>query len=147
MATSDELIRFDLDGVPLVVTESTVANVTEVISRTGLHTMSIEQLYDSLMSFSHDGIITIDDYNTFVHNLISKKINSATSAAAPADPRSYTRTAKALLALFRNFDRTDSGCVDAVELISGLSVLCEGYVSFLHLTYIPPRFISQYFIS
>lgn len=108
------LFQFQLDDTTLVVRRSTSIMTNSLVLASGLHEMTTNDLKQELLSRSSDGLIQRNDFYDFVisRNNLSKQQNSG--------------LVNILLSIFSSLDRTNSGCVDAVELICSLIVLCEG---------------------
>lgn len=109
--------RFQLNNFTLDITDNTVQAVNDFIVTSGLHTVELAMLADALFMEAVDGLITKDQYDAALENLLQF------SSLNEADERLCV---SALSSIYYAFDRTDSDVVDALELICGLAVLCKG---------------------
>ena len=110
------MFQFQLDETTLIVKRSTALLTNTLVLASGLHELSPSMIKDELYSRSSDGLIQRGDFIDFVKNRNNLNINKEQHSGLVA----------ILLAIFSSLDRTSSGCVDVVELICSLIVLCEG---------------------
>ena len=111
--------RFQLNNFTLDITDNTVQAVNDFVVTSGLHTVELANLADALFMEAVDGLITKDQYDVALENLLQF------TSMNEADERLCI---SALSSIYYAFDRTDSDVVDALEIVCGLSVLCRGYV-------------------
>ena len=110
------MFQFQLDETTLIVKRSTALLTNTLVLASGLHELSPSMIKDELYSRSNDGLIQHGDFIDFIKNRNTLNINKEQHSGLVA----------ILLAIFSSLDRTSSGCVDVVELICSLIVLCEG---------------------
>lgn len=115
----DEAIcyRFQINTFQLDITQGTVNSLSHLVSRTGLIDLELNQLFDSMSRHSTDGLMSKEQYDAAVRELI------------PSDYLSNEEKkefALVLSTLFFAFDRTETNVVDVAELCCGFSILCSG---------------------
>jgi|AntAceMinimDraft_5_1070358.scaffolds.fasta_scaffold290664_2 Ca2+-binding EF-hand superfamily protein len=99
----------DQYDVNLVLGEKDVNLVQHLAFDLGLYNMSLQTMARMVLEFSEEGLMSYSGFTMFFAQLGSN----------PADDDKLAR-------IFKCFDRTDTGCCDCMELIIGLSILCQG---------------------
>ena len=110
--------RFEINTFKLDITVDVVESLSRLVVRTGLKDVSLNRLFNVFTKFSSDGLLTKEQYDSAVRQLIP-------SGGLTAEEKK--EFALVLSTLFFAFDRTETNVVDAVELCCGFSVLCAGY--------------------
>ena len=108
------MFQFQLEDTVLVVKRCTALLTNSLVLASGLNDMAPVDLKNDLFSRSSDGLIQRSDFHQFI--ITRGNLNK----------QQHTGLVAILLAIFTSLDRTNSGCVDVVELVCSLIVLCEG---------------------
>jgi Ca2+-binding EF-hand superfamily protein len=107
------LFFFTLDDYDLVIKKSAVDSINNLVISTGIHELSLDILYEGLSSRSEQGLIEKNNFMNFFNEIFESS-------------NEFDDFTIILDTIFCSFDRNNSGCVDMIELVCGLSVLCEG---------------------
>lgn len=107
------LFFFTLDDYDLIIKKSAVDSINNLVISTGIHELSLDVLYEGLCSRSEQGLIEKNNFMNFFNEIFESS-------------NEFDDFTIILDSIFDSFDRNNSGCVDMVELVCGLSVLCEG---------------------
>jgi hypothetical protein len=99
----------DVHDVSLEFTENDLQLVTKVAFDFQFFYLTLSDLHKHLHLRGHDGLMSYDQYYHLFKDLGSSERDDAKLAA-----------------IFRGFDRTESGYCDITELTCGLSILCQG---------------------
>ena len=102
----------DVHDVALEFSEEDLQLVHKMAFEFQLYYLSLSDLHENLLLRGHDGLMSQQQYQQLFRDLGSS-----------------ARDEEKLAAIFRGFDRTESGYCDITELTCGLSVLCQGYVN------------------
>ena len=109
--------QFQLNKFTLNITESTIQNLNNFVLRTGFHQIQLQSASKIIRAMSRDGLLTKTQFDSAMERLLVK--------AALSD-KDRIECSMTLSSIFYSFDRTDSDVVDALDLIAGIAVLCEG---------------------
>jgi len=99
-----DIASFQFDSLSIDV-------ISKFVSRTGFYSITAPQLYQSLVSYSTDGLLVKERFIMWVRAQFSN----------PSDS-----DMRFLECLFNAFDRNNSAVVDVAEFTCGLSVFCNG---------------------
>ena len=111
--------RFEINQFKLDISRETVDSLSNLVVKTGLKDLTLNRLYDVISKHSVDGLLSKDQYDSVLRELIQSRGRGLTAE----ERRDF---AMILSTLFFAFDRTETNVVDAIELCCGFSVLCSG---------------------
>jgi hypothetical protein len=100
----------------LNITESNIRVLNNFILKSGFHHITALRVSSIFSELASDGLLTKDQFDFGVDQLFSSFHSK--------DER--IECSLILSSIFYTFDRSDSGVVDVIDLICGLSILCEG---------------------
>jgi hypothetical protein len=103
----------------LNISESNITVLNNFILKSGFHHITALRISSIFSELSNDGLLTKQQFDYGVEKLWSSYHSR--------DER--VECSLTLSSIFYTFDRSGSGVVDVIDLICGLSVLCEGFVS------------------
>jgi Ca2+-binding EF-hand superfamily protein len=109
--------RFQINAFQLDITQETVGALGRLVLQTRLCQLSLHRLYDVMSLHCTDGLMSKEQYDAAVRDLV------------PSDSLSVGEKkefALVLSTLFFAFDRTETNVVDVAELCCGFSILCSG---------------------
>lgn len=109
----DIIISFDVGGMALSITQSSIRKLNSIVKATVLHKLSLEDVYAELMAVSVEGMIEKSTYLDFILKKLVYIVDKSSIMATFGE-------------LFDAFDHGLAMCVDAYELIVGTVVLCNG---------------------
>lgn len=109
--------QFQLNSFSLNITEKNILKLNSFILKSGFHHITSLRLSTILNELSNDSLITKQQYLLGIEKLLLGNYLS------PNDRKECTEL---LLLIFDSYDRTESRVVDVIDLICGLSILCEG---------------------
>ncbi len=99
----------DARGVSLEYSEEDLALVSKMAFDFHLYHLTLNDLHMNLVIRGNDGLMSYAQFHDLFRELGSTK-----------------RDDVKLAAIFKSFDRTESGYCDVAELTCGLSILCQG---------------------
>jgi hypothetical protein len=114
----------------LNISESSITALNLFILKSGFHHITALRVSSIFSELSNDGLLTKQQFDHGVEKLWSSYHSQNQRMEC-----SFT-----LSSIFYTFDRSGSGVVDVIDLICGLSVLCEGFVTSSSFPHSDPLF-------